>query len=129
MKRDGKQKRQRSEIVRTVISIFALLVGLALVLYPTVADRINDAANKSAIDEYRRRLQSMDPGTYEAMLEDVEAYNDRLFKAKPYIGELTAEERARYESLLNLDGTGIMGYIEVPKANIYLAIYHGTEER
>ena len=128
MKRDGKQKRKASEIVRTAVGILALLVGLALVLYPTVADKINNATNKKAISEYQQRLQSMDPGTYEAMLDDVGAYNDRLFKAKPYIGELTAEEREKYESLLNLDGTGIMGYIEVPKANIYLAIYHGTEE-
>lgn len=128
MKRDGKPKRRASEIVRTVVGILALVVGLALVLYPTVADKINDAVNQKVIGEYQRQLQAVDNGAYEAMLQDVATYNDRLFKAKPYIGELTSEEWAKYESLLNLDGTGIMGYIEVPKANIYLAIYHGTDE-
>ncbi len=128
MKRDGKQKRKASEIIRAAVGVFALLVGLALVLYPTVADKINDVVNKKAIGEYQRQLQTVDNSAYEAMLNDVAAYNAKLFHAKPYIGELTAEEREKYEKLLNLDGTGVMGYIEVPKAKIYLAIYHGTEE-
>ncbi|MCD8159068.1 MAG: class C sortase [Clostridiales bacterium] len=32
-----------------------------------------------------------------------------------------------YYSLLNFDDSGIMGYIEIPKINVRLAIYHGTE--
>ena len=71
---------------------------------------------------------ALDNSAYEATLKSAQKYNDRLFRSDPYIGDLTAEEREEYESLLNLDSSGMMGYIEVPKSKIYLAIYHGTEE-
>ncbi len=71
---------------------------------------------------------TLDNSKYEKMLQAAQEYNDRLFRSDPYIGALTAEEEKEYESLLDLDGTGMMGYVEIPKSKIYLAIYHGTEE-
>ena len=62
------------------------------------------------------------------MLKAAQDYNERLFRSDPYIGALTTEERKEYESLLNLDSSGMMGYVEVPGADIYLAVYHGTDE-
>ncbi len=123
-----KEKRQVSQIFSSIATTLILLAGIALVLYPTVADKINDAVNHKAISEYQKQLSTLDNSAYEAMLKSAQEYNDRLFRSDPYIGALTAEEREEYESLLNLDSSGIMGYIEVPKSKIYLAIYHGTEE-
>ena len=41
---------------------------------------------------------------------------------------MTDEERTKYESLLNVSGYGIIGYIEIPSINCSLPIYHGTDE-
>ena len=123
-----KEKKKVSQIFSGIATIMILLTGIALVLYPTVANKINDAVNHQAIGEYQKQLLTLDNSAYEAMLKSAQEYNDRLFRSDPYIGALTTEERKEYESLLNLDGSGMMGYIEVPKSKIYLAIYHGTEE-
>ena len=127
-KHKEKRKKKSSHILSGVVVSLLMLAGLALVLYPTVADKINDAVNNKAIGKYQRQLLTLDNSEYEAMLKAAQDYNDRLFKSKPFIGALTAEEQKEYESLLDIDGTGIMGYIEIPKSHIYLAIYHGTEE-
>ena len=123
-----KKKKKASEILSDIAAALILLAGIALVLYPTVAEKINNAGNNKAIGTYQRQLMALDDSTYKAMLEAARDYNDRLFRSDPYIGALTAEERKEYESLLNIDGSGMMGYIEIPKSKIYLAIYHGTEE-
>lgn len=123
-----KEKKKASQILSGIATVLILLTGIALVLYPTVADKINDAVNHQAIGAYQEQLLTLDDSKYEKMLQAAQDYNDRLFRSDPYIGALTAEEQKEYESLLDLDGSGMMGYIEIPKSKIYLAIYHGTEE-
>ena len=55
------------------------------------------------------------------------AYNARVAQRSNTFA-LTEEEQEEYQSLLNMDGTGIMGYIEIPNIKLSLPIYHGTEE-
>ena len=127
-KQRDKKKKKVSDILSRIAIALMLLVGIALVLYPTVADMINDSLNNQAIDAYKGQLLTLDDSKYKTMLKAAQDYNDRLFRSDPYIGALTVEERKEYESLLNLDSSGMMGYIEVPKSDIYLAVYHGTDE-
>lgn len=128
MKQKGKKEKRISSVLATVLVILSMLVGLALLLYPTVADRINQAVNGEVIETHRHELQEWDDSEYEAMLRAAREYNERLFQNTPYIGALTEEERTVYESLLDGSGNGVMGYIEIEKPHIYLAIYHGTSE-
>ncbi len=123
-----KKKKRHSKIASKMIVILLMLVGLALLLYPTVADKINNAVNNDAISEYQRSVQALSQNDYAEMLEAARTYNKELFEKSPHIGELTAERRKIYESLLDVTGTGIIGYIEIQKPHIYLAVYHGTEE-
>ena len=127
-KQSEKPKKKISQIISGLATALILLLGVALVLYPTVADKINDAVNHKAIGTYQEQLLTFDDSRYEKMLKAAQDYNARLFRSDPYIGALTVEERKEYESLLNIDGTGMMGYIEIPKAKVYLAIYHGADE-
>lgn len=111
-----------------VITVLMLLVGLALLLYPTVANKINEGSNHDAISQYQQQAQSLGQDEYQKILDAAKAYNQELFENTPCIGELTREKRKIYESLLNITGTGVIGYIEIDKPHIYLAIYHGTSE-
>lgn len=110
------------------VTALMLLVGLALLLYPTVANKINEGSNHDAISQYQQQSQSLGQDEYQKILDAAKAYNQELFENTPCIGELTREKRKVYESLLDITGTGIIGYIEIDKPHIYLAIYHGTSE-
>lgn len=123
-----KDKTNKGGRFSTAVSILLVIVGLSMILYPTVANRINQAANGKVIEGYRQNVELADDSEYEQILAAVREYNAELAEREPYIADLTQEMRERYESLLNVSGNSIIGYIEIPKAHVYLAIYHGTEE-
>ncbi len=127
-KEKEKRTKKPPKALSKILVSLSMLVGIVLVLYPTVADKINDAVNRDVISEYRQTLMTLDDSECEAMLKAAQDYNEHLFQSEPYIGALTIGEREEYDALLNPDGTGVMGYIEIPKVKIYLAIYHGTED-
>lgn len=111
----------------TIILILVFLVGLSLLLYPTASDYWNSFHQSRAITEYAEQVSRLDNDRYKQLWADAQSYNQDLAKkANRY--EMTDEERAEYEALLNVSGNGIIGYIEIPKINSSLPIYHGTDE-
>ena len=111
----------------TIILILVFLTGLSLLLYPTVSDYWNSLHQSRAIAAYAEQVAGLDDNTYELLWADAQAYNATLpGKVNRFV--LTDEERARYESLLNVSGNGILGYIEIPSIQCSLPIYHGTDE-
>lgn len=111
----------------TLVLILVFLIGLSLLLYPTVSDCWNSYHQSKTIAQYSQAVSKLDSDTYEKLWSDADSYNKALLhKASRY--EMTAEERAEYESLLNVSGNGIIGYIEIPVINCSLPIYHGTDE-
>lgn len=111
----------------TVLLILACLAGLSLLLYPTVSDYWNSLHQSRAITEYAEQVNELDNELYEQLWADARSYNQTLLQ-NPDRYEMTDEERAEYESLLDVSGTGIIGYIEIPLIGCSLPIYHGTEE-
>lgn len=128
MKQKGKAKTKNHSLISAIIVTLVLLTGLSLLLYPTVADYINSLDYKKDIEAYRRDLMQLDDSERQTMLDAAREYNAALVARTNRIGELDAEQRSEYEKLLDPSGTGMMGYIEIDKADIYLPVYHGTEE-
>ena len=111
----------------TIVLVLILLVGLSLLLYPTVSDYWNSFHQSRAIATYAEQVAGIDDDAYEQLWEDATAYNRTLVgNSDRYV--LTDEERETYESLLNVSGNGVIGYIEIPEINCSLPIYHGTDE-
>lgn len=111
----------------TIILILVFLAGLSLLLYPTVSDYWNSLHQSRAITQYAEQVAELDNDVYEQLWADAHSYNQTLLdKADRY--EMTDEEQAEYESLLNVSGNGIIGYIEISKIGCSLPIYHGTDE-
>ena len=104
-----------------------LFAGVSLLLYPSISNYWNSYHATKAVSDYAEKVQNMDRGRYEKMLGDAVAYNQSLTERGDAY-ELSAEQKQRYNELLNIDGTGIMGYIEIPSINLSLPIYHGTED-
>lgn len=112
--------------ITNVIFILVFLTGLSLLLYPTVSDRWNRMHQSRAITAYAEASASLDDADYEKILADARAYNEAL--AAQGGGDFSEEAKAAYEAQLDISGQGIMGYIDIPKIDCYLPIYHGTSE-
>lgn len=111
----------------TIFLILVFLTGLSLLLYPTVSDYWNSFHQSQAIASYTEQVAEIDNESYERMLTEAREYNRSLLGNKNRFF-MTDEEKARYESILNISGTGIMGYIELTSLNISLPIYHTVDE-
>lgn len=119
-------KKKKSNIV-TIILILVLLVGLSLLLYPSVSDYWNSFHQTRAIASYSEQVANLDDDKYEELWQAAQSYNESLAKrGNDYA--LTDGQKEQYEDLLNISGSGVMGYIEIPSIDCSLPIYHGTEE-
>ena len=111
----------------TILLVLALLVGAALLLYPTASDYWNSFHQSQAIATYAEEVANLTTADYEKLWLAAVEYNKRMGAAgNPFV--LSEEQRADYFSQLDLSGNGIMGYIEIPKIECSLPIYHGTSE-
>ena len=111
----------------TFFLILLFLAGVSLLLYPTVSDYWNSMHASAAVTSYAEQVSNLDEAKYDEMLSQAREYNASLpGRDNPYI--LSQDQKTRYASLLDLDGTGIMGYIEIPNIDLSLPIYHGTDD-
>lgn len=110
-----------------IFLILALVAGLSLLLYPTVSDYWNSLHASQAVASYDQAVKSMGEGKYDELLQRAGQYNRDLF-LRGTLFALTDEEREDYNSQLDIDGSGVMGYIEIPTIKVSLPIYHGTSD-
>ncbi len=111
----------------TILLIMILLIGLSLLLYPTFSDWWNSFHQSRAIATYSEQVTNLDNDQYEEIWNAAWEYNQLLIeRMNAFI--LSDEQKEQYESLLDVGGNGIMGYIEIPSISVSLPIYHGTEE-
>lgn len=106
----------------TLVLILVFLAGLSLLLYPTVSNYWNTLHASQAVENYVQEVQNLNDEQYEKMLDAARTYNRSLLNGR------SDEQKEAYQSLLNLDGSGIMGYIEIPTIELSLPIYHNTED-
>ena len=111
----------------TVILILIFLAGLSLLLYPTVSDYWNSFHQSQAIATYAEQVAQLDEKDYSQYWEEAGAYNRQLAQRKETF-VLSEQQKAQYGRLLDLGGTGIMGYVEIPAIKCSLPIYHGTND-
>lgn len=111
----------------TILLIIASLAGLSLLLYPTVSDYWNSMHASKAVAEYNTDVNNLTQTQYEKIWNAATEYN-RAIQNRNSGFYLTDEQEEQYEPLLDIGGTGIMGYIEIPHINVSLPIYHGTSD-
>ena len=111
----------------TVFLVLLLLAGVSLLLYPSLSDYWNSMHQTRAIASYAETVSQLDTAQYDGMWKAAQDYNRSLAQRETAFA-LTDEQKAAYESLLDVSGLGVMGYIEIPEIDCSLPIYHGTEE-
>ena len=111
----------------TIILIFVFLIGLSLLLYPSLSNYWNSFHASRAIATYAEQAANLEEDTCSELLAAAESYNDAI-PSRENTFSLSDAENETYQSLLNIGGTGIMGYIEIDSLDVSLPIYHGTDE-
>ena len=122
-----KPKKARNKLIYTLLLLLIFLAGLSLLLYPTISDYWNSFHQSRAIASYVDTVAELDDDAYQEIWEQAQAYNAALPRDDTRFvpGE---EEIAYYDTLLNISGNGIMGYLEIPSIEVTLPVYHGTDE-
>lgn len=118
---------QRKTRGRTILLVLFFLAGLILVLYPTFRDYWNSRVQSHAVATYVESIKNQSKEETDRLWKEAEDFNEELKRrSNPY--GLTPELKERYSKTLDITGTGIMGYIDIPCINVALPIYHGTDE-
>lgn len=120
----GKKKKRVS--FSTIILMVILLAGIAILLYPSVSDWWNSMHATQAIASYVSAVEDLSVQEREEALGLAVAYNKRLANGVDFV--LTEEENEEYEGLLNISGTGVMGYVQISAIGVNLPIYHSVDE-
>lgn len=120
----GKKKKHR---VSNMILVLILLAGVAIAGYPAFSDYWNSMHQTRAITGYAERVAELTNDEYVAVWENALDYNRRL-ASNPNPWAMTDEDIDDYERQLNVDGTGNMGFISIPRIDVNLPVYHGTSD-
>ena len=121
---------RRADVASRIISAFfavVLVAGLTLLAYPTVADWWNRMHQSRAVATYIEETEDLSKAQREKMLTEARAYNATL-PSQTDRWRPTEEQRKQYKSVLDVSGTGIMGYVTIPKLKARFPIYHGTDQ-
>ena len=113
-------------LVNLVISL-VFLVGLGLLIYPTLADYWNSFHQTRAIMSYASEVAKIDTAQYDKLIQYAQMYNRKISDGG-ILWRMSPEQRVEYERALDFAGNGNMGYINIEKIGVMLPIYHGTSE-
>lgn len=116
----------------TVIFIIIFIIGLSVMLYPTIADQWNKLHQSRAIADYENVVSDMKEEDFEKQWQEAENYNEKI-KTNTFSEDVFSQEEknmrgTEYWSVLNVGDNGIMGYVSIPKIEQKIPIYHGTSD-
>lgn len=119
-------KKKKSSFSNLIL-VFVLIFGLSLMLYPSFSDYWNAKHQTRVIDSYVEEIIKLDNDRYAQIWNDAREYNRELAEIGTEF-ELSDKMTQRYHENLNVAGNGVMGYIQIPKINCNLPLYHGVED-
>lgn len=115
-----------------IIPILIVLFGFALLSYPFISNYMFEKSAGSTIESYKKQSKTYDQKQKEKALKEAKEYNQDLTRSTvqltdPFIAKKSDGETMVYNNILNLDQSGVMGYLEIPCISVNLPIYHGTD--
>lgn len=114
-----------------IIIALIFIVGLGVLSYPLLSSVVNNLNDRSKAYQTQSELETMPQKEIDAYIAGAEKYNASLtgtiVLTDPFDKAAYEQIGAHYEETLDIGG-GLMGYVDIPKINVYLPIYHGTSE-
>lgn len=122
---------KRKLAVCGIVLIF--LAGIGVLSYPLVSSVINNYVSRSSVEEYTKKVAQLPDQKTGELIEEAKKYNNslsnNLILTDPFDQEAFQKIGADYQKVLNINDDGLIGYIDIPKINVYLPIYHGTDSK
>lgn len=115
--------------IRIVIAGIIFLLALLLTLYPVISNLYNQEHQSLIKTEYEEVVAQTDTAEFDRIRKLAVAYNKAITPGtagETYSQEAILAASEDYDAQLNLSGSGIMGYVKIPKIQVELPIYHGT---
>lgn len=122
---ENKKKKIQDRIIVAFLTVI-FITGLAVMLYPVVSDYINSKNQSRSIEEYDDMINEIDENEYLKYWNQANEYNNELFKNGIKLG--VNQDHEKYNSILNISKTGVIGYLTIPLIKTELPLYHGTDE-
>jgi hypothetical protein len=113
------KEKTRGRRISTILLTLVLVIGIGLLIYPPFSEYWNSFHQSRAIISYAEKVANLDKEKYEQIWSAALEYN-RALTGKSNHWAMDDEEKEAYEAQLNVDGTGNMGFISIPRANINL---------
>ena len=110
----------------TILLVLIFFVGLAVMLYPTISDYINQRNQTRVVNSYAQQVDGLSDADYTAYFDAADAFNQEIAADPDALYH--ADRFSTYSTTLDVTGTGIMGYITIEKIGVELPIYHGTSD-
>ena len=114
---------------RKILKGILFFLGLVICSYPLLSSIVEQQHLKDAVATYQKQIEEYDDLEKKEAMSQAEKYNRMLYQSEGKIIDTSFANvlcSESYQSILNLDGNGVMGSIEIPKINVNLPIYHGT---
>lgn len=125
---------KRKNIRKRVPAVLIAAAGILLMAYPWISNRLYDQAADAVIRSGEEELSSVSPPDLYQYWMDAREYNENLLNADvvltdPFSYEnVSSADGSDYNSLLDISGTGVMCFVEIPKIGVYLPVYHNASE-
>lgn len=122
----SRRQTRRGFRILDVILFLVFLTGAGIMAYPTVSNWLNERRMTGAMKVYSSSVDELSLARIEEVLAAAREYNRRL---KENSNPWSEKNRTPgYRETLDVDGSGIMGYVTIEKIRVRLPFYHGTEE-
>ena len=120
------------KILQYILIVIIFLAGLSLLLYPYISNEWNEYRQSKLITIYNQILEEQrEEVDYTDQWERARTYNQKILPMilpdSFAVAAANEEPDPEYMACLNLLGDGMMGYVEIPKINVKLPIYHTTD--
>lgn len=116
--------------IELLVGVILFLTATGITLYPLLATRYHAAHQSKIQQEYQQIVEQQDNTEKEKALELAKQYNETLQPgaAKSFSQDSLLWASEDYVNQLDITGTGIMGYIQIPSIGVNLPIFHGTSD-
>lgn len=121
------------EAGRKLLALLVVLAGVCLMSYPWISNWSYSHAVDSAVEVYQEEAAEADSGEMDELLENARQYNVQIAESRaaltdPFVFTEADGTDVAYESVLSIDDTGLMCFVDIPKIDVYLPVFHGTSE-
>ncbi len=119
------------------LTLFAIILvfvaGICVLSYPLFSSVVNNIAARQDASEHQKRIEKLPKDDRSELFREARIYNesltDNVILTDPFDQKAYDRIGANYGKTFNVTPDGLIGYIDIPKINVYLPVYHGTSEK